>query len=96
MAANKSPGAKDQAKKFLNDFLADGPMPKTEIEEAADANGISNRTLYRAKDDLHLIVEKERGRPNGKWVWRLPEQQPATNSRKSQKHAPLSLVHEAA
>jgi putative DNA primase/helicase len=73
MAATKSPGAKGQAKKFLLDRLADGPMPKTEIEEAADAHGISNRTLYRAKDDLHVIVEKERGVANGKWVWRLPE-----------------------
>jgi putative DNA primase/helicase len=94
MAAAKSPGAKDQAKKFLIDFLADGPMPKTEIEEAADANGISNRTLYRAKDDLKLIVEKERGRPNGKWVWRLPDQ--PTTGQKSQKRVPLVLVPEAA
>jgi AAA domain-containing protein len=94
MAANKSPGARDQAKKFLADLLADGPVPKTEIEEAADAHGISNRTLYRAKDDLHLIVEKERGRPNGKWIWRLPDQAPT--GRKPQKHAPLSLVTEAA
>jgi hypothetical protein len=29
-------------------------MPKTEIEEAADANGISERTLFRAKADLEL------------------------------------------
>ena len=95
MAANKSPGAKDQAKKFLTDLLSDGPLPKTDIEEAADAHGISNRTLYRAKDDLRLIVEKERGRANGKWIWRLPEQQPPTG-RKSQKRVPLSLVPEAA
>jgi putative DNA primase/helicase len=94
MAATKNPGAKDHAKKFLTDLLTNGPLPKTDIEETADANGISNRTLYRAKDDLHLIVEKERGRPNGKWVWRLSE--PATNSQKSQKHAPLALVSEAA
>jgi hypothetical protein len=72
MAATKSPGAKDQAKKFLSDLLASGPMPKTEIEEAADAHCISSRTLYRAKDDLHVIVEKERGVANGRWLWRLP------------------------
>jgi hypothetical protein len=55
MAATKSPGAKDQAKRFLTEQLANGPMLKTEIEEAADAHGISNRTLYRAKDDLHIV-----------------------------------------
>jgi putative DNA primase/helicase len=73
MAANKSPGAKDQAMKFLTDLLASGPVPKIDIEEAGDAHGISNRTLYRAKDDLGVIVEKEKGVANGKWVWRLPE-----------------------
>jgi putative DNA primase/helicase len=72
MAATKQPGAKDQAKKFLLDILAPGPVPKTDIEEAADAHGISNRTLYRAKDELDVIVEKERI-AHGKWVWRLPE-----------------------
>jgi hypothetical protein len=72
MAATKSPGAKDQAKKFLSDLLADGPTLKTDIEEAADAHGISHRTLVRAKDELGVKVEKEKGKGNkGKWVWRL-------------------------
>ena len=75
MAGTKSPGARDQAKKFLTDLLlASGQMLKTEIEEAADAHGISHRTLVRAKDELSVIVEKEKGKGNkGKWVWRLPD-----------------------
>jgi putative DNA primase/helicase len=84
MAANKSPGARDQAKKFLTESLADGPVLKTDLEEAADAHGISNRTLYRAKDELGVIVEKGRGVTHGKWTWRLPDQRQnvAVNSHK--------------
>jgi AAA domain-containing protein len=94
MAANKSPGARDQAKKFLGDILANGPVSKIDIEEAADAHGISHRTLVRAKDELGVVVEKEKGVANGKWVWRLPDQSPI--GRKTQKRVPLSLVTEAA
>jgi hypothetical protein len=41
--------AKDTAKTFLKDLLANGPVAKLEIEEAAEANDISMRTLKRAK-----------------------------------------------
>ena len=71
-AANesKSPGERDRAKKFLGEMLAAGPVPKTEIEEAAEANYISTATLRRAKDDLKIIAEKT-GLKSG-WTWRLP------------------------
>jgi hypothetical protein len=71
-AANesKSPAARDDAKNFLENFLADGPKLKTEIEEAADANCISERTLRRAKSDLGIVAEKT-GLKEG-WIWRLP------------------------
>jgi hypothetical protein len=75
MAATRSPGARDQAKEFLTDFLCDDPALKTDIEEAGDAHGISNRTLFRAKDELGIIVEKGKGVTHGKWTWRLPDQQ---------------------
>jgi hypothetical protein len=63
MAATRSPGARDQAKEFLTDFLCDGPALKTDIEEAGDAHGICNRTLFRAKDELGIIVEKGKASP---------------------------------
>ena len=46
-------------------------MPKlqTEVIEAAEANLISEKTLRRAKDDLKVISEKEKGVPNGRWRW---------------------------
>ena len=53
------------------DILANGPVLKTEIEEAAKANGFAERTLCRAKSELSIIAEKKG--QNGQWQWRLPE-----------------------
>lgn len=72
MQATKSPAARDEAKQFLADILANGPVLKTEIVEAAEAHGISERTLFRAKKDLGIVVEKDR-KKDGKWYWRLPD-----------------------
>jgi hypothetical protein len=71
-AANetKAPAARDSAKKFLSDLLANGPVAKRDIEEAAEANCISSRTLERAKAELGIIAKKDG--PNGSWTWRLP------------------------
>jgi hypothetical protein len=69
-STNKAPAARDGAKKFLEDLLAMGPMPKTEIDDAAEGNGISSRTLERAKQELGIIAKKDG--PKGTWTWRLP------------------------
>jgi hypothetical protein len=55
----KSPVARDDAKKFLLDILAKGPVPKAEIEEAAEANGIAERTSFRAKSELKVEAKKQ-------------------------------------
>ena len=68
MATVKSPAARDEAKKFLTDILANGPVPTTEIEDAATGNAISKRTLERAKRELGITAEK-----NGQWYWHLPD-----------------------
>ncbi len=74
-AANefKSPTVRDAAKKFLHDLLDAGPAASNEIEEAAKVNGISKRTLYRAKNDLCIIAKKDNSSPEGVWTWRLPD-----------------------
>jgi putative DNA primase/helicase len=69
---SRSTTAVDDAKKFLLDILGNGPVPKTEIDDAAEANGISQRTLCRAKKDLH--VEAKKDGLKGGWNWRLPKQ----------------------
>lgn len=65
-----APGAVDEAKEFLEQFLADGPHTATEVREAAEANGIAKRTLARAKKELGVISEK--GDFEGGWSWSLP------------------------
>ena len=74
-AANefKSPTSRDTAKQFLHALLIYGPVARSEIDEAAKANGISRRTLFRAKDELNVIAEKDRSKPDGGWTWRLPD-----------------------
>jgi putative DNA primase/helicase len=69
--SSKQRGAKDDAKQFLEEILAFGPVLKVEIEDAADGNGISERTLKRAKKDLGVAAKKD-GLQGG-WRWHLPE-----------------------
>jgi putative DNA primase/helicase len=69
-AEAKSPAARDSAKKFLAELLADGPVLKRDIEEATEGNGIARRTLFRAKAELGVLAKKDA--PNGGWTWCLP------------------------
>ena len=59
-----------EAEEFLAAYLEAGPMPVDQVEAAAKANGISERTLRRAREHLKVVVEK----PDftGGWRWRLP------------------------
>jgi putative DNA primase/helicase len=70
---SRSSPAKDVALEFLRSMLINGPVPKTEIEEAAEANCISEATLRRAKEELGVTAEKD-GLKGG-WKWGLPEAQ---------------------
>jgi hypothetical protein len=70
---NKSPVARDTAKKLLLDMLANGPVPAVEIKEAAEANGIAERTLYRAKEELGIQIQKDRSKATGPWSWYPPK-----------------------
>lgn len=65
-----APAARDDAKTFLTDFLADGPRTKAEIDDAAGGNGISERTLRRAKNELKVAARRDG--PDGTWRWHLP------------------------
>ena len=74
---NKSPSARNTAKQFLRDLLAnDREVSVNDIKEAAEGHGLSWRTINRAKedlakDDLTILVDKDRAKPDGKWFWKL-------------------------
>ena len=63
---------REDAKAFLLEVLADGPVPSKEIERDAKANGIAQRTLFRAKSSLSVQATRIGFGPGGAWQWRLP------------------------
>ena len=65
-----------EARDWLKEALADGPVSSTEIERQAKALGISNATLRRAKKSLKVRATKRTG-PNGGWNCELEDAQDA-------------------
>ena len=61
----------EEAKLFLDKLLAEGPVPSTQVMKDAKANGISERTLWRAKRARAVVAERiPRGK--GAWFWGRP------------------------
>ena len=60
-----------EAKEYLRDLLAKSPVPAKDAEEGAEQNGISDRTLARAKKELGIKSDKDSF--GGGWMWKLPE-----------------------
>lgn len=58
-----------EAQNFLKEVLADGPLPLTEIEAAAQQAGIRPKTLRNARYELGVTSTKS----SKQWVWALPE-----------------------
>jgi hypothetical protein len=58
-----------EAEDFLRDILASGPVPATDVQEAARASLITNATLRRAKDKLKIEIMREGFGPGSKVLW---------------------------
>jgi len=67
---DKEKGQLELAKRFLEETLSAGSSPSNKVKAKAQEAGISNATLWRAKDLLEIKASKERG--TGEWWWRLP------------------------
>jgi putative DNA primase/helicase len=69
--------AQDEAADFLQHLLADGPMNAQEVRNQAQAAGISNRTLDRAKRKAGVISSpaRENGEKFTGWQWELRQPQ---------------------
>ena len=63
-------GVLARAKGLLLSKLGEGPQPMKELVELADSEGISETTLRRAKDQLHIMSQRQGNR----YVWMMPEQ----------------------
>jgi RecA-family ATPase len=59
----------EAGKGFLEDALANGPVRSNDVKAKAKEAGISNATLWRAKELLPIKASKELG--SGEWFWRL-------------------------
>lgn len=68
-------GTLADAKRFLSELLADGPMPTKAIKADADGAGYSWATIRRAQKTLGIEPAKEGGHfgtTKQQWLWRLP------------------------
>ena len=65
---NKSENQFTKARMFIEHILRAGPVPTATILQAAEEQGIAEKTLYRAKSALGVISIK----PTGVWCWELP------------------------
>lgn len=96
-------GTLADAKRFLFDLLAGGPVPTKIIKADADGAGHAWRTIRRAQKALGVESVKEGGRFGGapqQWLWRLPiegsqsddrQREPLKMSKKSE-HAQQILL----
>lgn len=69
---------RDEAKAFLINLLAAGPVPSTDVIELADDEGISEKTLRRAATDLGVRTHRVGG-SDGHHAWSLPTPDEVTN-----------------
>lgn len=60
--------ALDEAQAWLLSFLSEGPVKASEAKRKANQDGISERTLKRAKKTMEIVTEQR----DRCWWWRLP------------------------
>ena len=68
-SADGTPSARDTARDFLMQLLADGPTPTKTVQVEAKEAGISWATVRRASEELTVIKRKS----EGGWYWSLPK-----------------------
>ena len=61
--------ARTEAVTWLRELLADGALPAREVFKLGSDNGLSKRTLERAKADARVHSRKDGIGKDSKWVW---------------------------
>lgn len=80
--------AVEEAREFLRDLLAHGPVPAGTVFQEARAAGIAGRTLKRAKALLGVLSRKQS--VSGPWIWQLSEPAPEPKPAPDRTYAPKS------
>jgi hypothetical protein len=57
-----------KAQRFIENTLKNGAVPAIEVQQMAEDNGISQKTLHRAKSARGIISVKR----GGQWYWEIP------------------------
>ena len=70
-ASERDRHEREEALRWLREFLSSGPRGAKETQDEARAAGISLATLRRAKDELPIETYKEGFGLTGCWAWRL-------------------------
>jgi putative DNA primase/helicase len=70
-ATNRGETSLEKTKDFLKELLRDGPVDAGDGQDAAKEQGISERTLKRAKKELGVKSERDGFGHNGVWKWSL-------------------------
>ncbi|NPV93093.1 MAG: AAA family ATPase [Firmicutes bacterium] len=70
-AEQKESRAIEEAKTFLWEQLKYGPVKSEQIFRLANETGISSTTLKRAKAEMGIRAQKEKG-AGGNWIWEIP------------------------
>ncbi len=90
MAPQEDPeerSAMDDAKQFLTNLLADGPVSSKQIRADAEGAGFSWRTIQRAQKTLDIDAYKG-GMKEG-WLWMLPPKSAKKDEERQEKNVAL-------
>jgi putative DNA primase/helicase len=72
-SAGDERAADEEARRFLRELLADGPLAARKIFDEARKAGISEITLRRAKGHEGVSADKVGFQDGAQWLWRLPQ-----------------------
>lgn len=72
----------EEAAGFLEEILANGPVPAEKVLELATARSITERSVHRAKQERGVVSSKTAFH-GGRWVWSLPDGPNGQSDRKA-------------
>jgi hypothetical protein len=98
LGLSKSRGRPDNERQdavdWLQERLATGARPVSDLKEESDAFGISYRTLRRAFRELHGEAARQGIPPLNRWVWKLPQTPETTGQNSGEELWPTNYLND--